>query len=50
MNQQQKIQLIENKIKEIKSTLSLWTKNIATYQQQLQQLTNQLNQIKKQIK
>jgi len=50
MNQQALIKQIESKIKEINSTLTLWTKNIATYHQQLQQLTNQLNQIKKEIK
>jgi len=48
--QQAKIQLLESKIKEIKSTLTLWTKNIETYHQQLQELTNQLNLIKKQIR
>ena len=47
---QEKVKLIENKIKEIKSTLSLWTKNIETYHHQLQELTNQLNIIKKTIK
>lgn len=50
MNQQQKINQIETKIKEIKSTLALWTKNIETYQQQLQELITQLKQIKKNIK
>ena len=53
MNQKEKINLIESKIKEIKeikSTLSLWTKNIETYYQQLQELTNQLKEIKLQIK
>ena len=50
MNQLELIKQIETKIQEIKSTLTLWTKNIETYHQQLQQLTNQLNQIKKQLK
>ena len=50
MNPQQLINQIETKIKEIKSTLTLWTKNIETYHQQLQSLTNQLNTIKKQLK
>ena len=50
MNQLEKINLIEIKIKEINSTLTLWTENIETYHQQLQELTNQLNLIKKQIK
>ena len=50
MTNQQQINQIESKIKEIKSTLSLWTKNIETYHNQLQELTNQLNLIKKQIK
>ena len=47
---QAKINQIETKIKEIKSTLTLRTKNIENYQNQLQELTNQLNLIKKQIK
>ena len=50
MTNQQQINLIESKIKEIKSTLSLWTKNIATYHQQLEKLTEQLNEIKLQLK
>jgi len=50
MNNQTKIQLIETKIKETQSTLTHWTKNIETYHQLLQQLTNQLNQIKSQSK
>jgi len=50
MTKQQLIKQIEAKIKEIKSTLALQTKNIETYHQQLQELTNQLNLIKKQIK
>jgi len=50
MKTQQLIKQIENKIKEIKSTLTLWTKNIETYQNQLRQLTKQLNLIKKQLK
>ena len=50
MNQKEKIQLIESKIKETNSTLTLWMKNIETYQQQLETLTNQLNEIKLQIK
>ena len=49
MTNQQLIKQIETKIQEIKSTLILWTKNIETYHQQLQQLTNQLNTIKKQV-
>jgi len=49
MTNQQLIKQIESKIKEIKSTLTLWTKNIKTYHQQLQQLTNQLKLIKKQL-
>ena len=48
MTNQQQIKLIKTKIQQIQSTLTLWTKNIATYHQQLQELTNQLNQIKKQ--
>ena len=50
MNQKQQINLIESKIQQIQSTLSLWTKNIATYHQQLENLTNQLQEIKLQIK
>ena len=50
MKQQQLIKQIETKIKEIKSTLTLWTKNIETYHNQLKELTKQLNQIKKQLK
>ena len=50
MTNKQKIKQIESKIKETKSILALWTKNIETYHNQLQQLTNQLNEIKLQIK
>ena len=50
MTNQQLIKQIESKIKEIKSALTLWTKNIETYHKQLQELTNQLNTIKKQVK
>ena len=49
MNNQQLINQIESKIKEIQSTLTLWTKNIEAYHNQLQELTNQLNTIKKQL-
>jgi len=46
---QQKITQIETKIKEIKSTLTLWTKNIETYHNQLQELTKKLQEIKNQL-
>jgi len=49
MTNQQLIKQIEIKIKEIKSTLTLWTKNIETYHKQLKELTKQLNTIKKQL-
>jgi len=49
-NQQKLIKQIEVKIKETQSTLTLWTNNIATYQKQLAELINQLNEIKLQIK
>lgn len=46
----EKIQLIETKIKEVESTLTLWIKNIKTYQKKLEEITNQLNIVKKKIK
>ena len=50
MNNQQKIQLIESKIKEIQSTLTLWKQEIEKYTLTLTELTNQLNEIKRNIK
>ena len=50
MTNQQLIKQTETKIKEINSILTLWTKNIETYHNQLKELTNQLNLIKKEIK
>ena len=50
MTNQQLIKQIESKIKEIKSTLTLWIKNIATYQEQLEEMNKQLNTIKKEVK
>jgi hypothetical protein len=50
MTNQQLIKQIEFKIKEIKSTLTHWTKNIETYHNQLQTIIKQLNEIKLQIK
>ena len=44
-----KIQLIETKIQEIKSTLKLWTQEIETYHTTLKDLTQQLNEIKKSL-
>ena len=41
---------IETKIEEIKSTLETWTNQITHYQATLSQLTNQLTEIKKQLK
>lgn len=49
MTNQQLIKQIKSKIKGIKSILTNWTKDIDTYQNQLQELTNQLNTIKLQI-
>jgi len=51
MNQKQqaKIKTIENLIQEINSTLALWKQEIEKYTLTLQQLTNQLSTIKKQI-
>jgi len=43
---QEKINQTETKIEEIKSTLTLWTKNIETYHNQLKVITNQLTEIK----
>ena len=47
---QQQINLIETKIEEIKSTLTLWNKEIENYTLTLKELTNQLQEIKLQIK
>ena len=46
---QQKIKQIENLIQQTQSTLTLWNKEIEKYSLTLQQLTKQLNEIKKQI-
>ena len=47
MNRKTKIQLIESKIVEIKTLLTHWTQQIQKYTLDLENLTNQLNQIKK---
>jgi len=46
---QQKIKRIENLIQQTQSTLTLWSKEIEKNSLTLQQLTNQLNEIKSQI-
>ena len=50
MTNKQKIKQIESKIKETKSILALWNKEIEKYTLTLKELTNQLNEIKLQIK
>ena len=50
MNNQQKIKLIENKIKQTQSTLTHWNQEIEKYTLTLNNLNQQLNKIKLQIK
>jgi archaellum component FlaC len=50
MNPKEKIQAIETKIVEIKNTLQLWTNHITNCHSTLDQITEQLKEIKKNIK
>jgi len=49
MNKLEKINLIETKIKEIKSTLALWTQEIEKHTLTLKEITQQVNTIKKSL-
>ena len=50
MNKLEKIKLIENKIQEIKTALTFWNQEIEKYTLTLTELTNQLDEIKRNIK
>ncbi|MCE8163128.1 MAG: hypothetical protein I3274_02820 [Candidatus Moeniiplasma glomeromycotorum] len=49
MTQLEKIELIETKIVEIKNILETWTTQITSYHTTLDKITDQLEQIKKNI-